>query len=150
MILLRKSEYYFNSNTMLGKLIFRLLQIKQTRISTKLGFFIPINVFDIGLYIPHHGSIVVNPNTKCGKYCLLHNNVVIGQHNGMSPTIGNNVFIGTGAKIFGDIIIADNVWIGANSVVNKSVLKPNSFVAGIPAKLIGFKDKPWNETEHKG
>jgi serine O-acetyltransferase len=53
-----------------------------------------------------------------------------------APKIGNNVFIGPGAKIFGDIEIADNVAIGVNSVVNKSFLEPGITIAGIPAKKI--------------
>ena len=150
MVLLRKSEYYYNSNNLYNKIIYYLIQTRMSRLSTKLGFYIPINVFDKGLYIPHCGSIVVNPNTKCGKFCLLHNNVVIGHLNGKAPTIGNNVFIGPGAKIFGDIIIADNIWIGANSVVTKSFMEPNVVIAGIPAIKIGYKEKPWNETPTKG
>ncbi len=51
--------------------------------------------------------------------------------------IVSNVYIGPGAKIFGKIIIADGVAIGANSVVNKSILEENVSVAGIPAKIIG-------------
>jgi serine O-acetyltransferase len=46
------------------------------------------------------------------------------------------VWIGPGAKIFGKITIADNVAIGANSVVNKSVAEPNVTVAGVPARII--------------
>lgn len=150
MSLLRKLEYYNNKKTLFGKIIFVLIKIRFVRVSTLLGFYIPINVFQKGLYIPHSGSIVVNPFTKCGENCLLHNNVVIGQHEGKTPVIGNNVFIGPGVKIFGDIQIADNVWIGANSVVTKSFLEPFSVIAGSPAKVIGYKKKSWIETKSKG
>lgn len=57
-----------------------------------------------------------------------------------AATIGDNVFIGTGAKIIGDISIANNVVIGANSVVCKSIEEPGITVAGIPAKKISEKD----------
>jgi serine O-acetyltransferase len=53
-----------------------------------------------------------------------------------SPIIGNNVYIGPGSKLFGDITIADNVKIGANSVVNKSILQNGATAVGIPAKII--------------
>ena len=56
-----------------------------------------------------------------------------------APQIGNNVYIGPGAKIFGDIVIADNIAIGANSVVNKSFYEKNISIAGIPAKKINTK-----------
>lgn len=53
------------------------------------------------------------------------------------PTIGNNVYIGSGARIFGGIKIGNNVAIGVNSVVTKDVLD-NSVVVGAPAKVISM------------
>ena len=53
--------------------------------------------------------------------------------------LGNNVYIGPGAKIFGDIKIADGIAIGANSVVNKSFTEPNIGIAGVPAQKINDK-----------
>ncbi|VBB39422.1 hypothetical protein TRIP_E190340 [uncultured Spirochaetota bacterium] len=50
--------------------------------------------------------------------------------------IGNNAYIGPGAKLFGGITIADKIVIGANSVVNKSFYTPNISIAGVPAKVI--------------
>lgn len=58
--------------------------------------------------------------------------------NGKAPVIGNNVWIGPGAKLFGDITIGDNVMIGANSVVTKS-FPDNVRIAGIPAKIISYE-----------
>jgi len=110
----------------------------------------PPNVFGSGLYIPHFGSIVVSPGARIGRNCILHANVVIGQHGGESPMIGDNVFIGPGAKIFGSVKIADNVWIGANAVVTKDVGEANAVVAGIPAKIVGHKAVSWNNTRSKG
>ena len=56
-----------------------------------------------------------------------------------APTIGNNVFIGPEAKVYGKIIIADDIAIGANSVVNKSFLEPGIGIAGAPAVKINEK-----------
>ncbi len=56
-----------------------------------------------------------------------------------APSIGNNAYIGPGAKIFGPIYIADGIAIGANSVVNKSFNESNITIAGIPAKKISDK-----------
>ena len=57
------------------------------------------------------------------------------------PVLGNNIYIGAGAKIIGNIYIADDCVIGANAVVTKSIMEPKSIVAGIPAKVIGKKTK---------
>lgn len=62
--------------------------------------------------------------------------VNIGLKNGKAPTIGNNVYIGPGAKLFGGIRIGDNVVIGANAVVNCD-FPSNVSVAGVPARIIG-------------
>ena len=52
-----------------------------------------------------------------------------------APIIGDNCFIGPGAKLFGKIKIGDNVAIGANSVVNKS-FQDNVTIAGVPARVV--------------
>jgi len=104
-----------------------------------LGFTIPRNVFGPGLSIAHWGSIVVHPDVRVGNNCRIHSAVNIGVFNGKSPTIGNNVYIAPGAKLFGGITIGDNVTIGANAVVNKDV-PSNVTVGGIPAKIISKKD----------
>lgn len=57
----------------------------------------------------------------------------------MTPKIENNVYIGSGAKIFGDIEIADGIAIGANSVVNNLFTEPNIGIAGSPAQKINDK-----------
>ena len=61
-----------------------------------------------------------------------------------APQIGNNVFIGSGAKIIGDIRIADDVAIGAQALVVKSVLEGGITVGGIPAKKISNHDSHSN------
>ena len=52
-----------------------------------------------------------------------------------APIIGDNCFIGPGAKLFGKIKIGNNVAIGANAVVNKS-FEDNVTIAGVPAKIV--------------
>ena len=105
----------------------------------KLGFTIPRHVFGPGLSIAHWGSIVVHPDVRVGNNCRIHSAVNIGVLNGKCPTIGNNVYIAPGAKLFGGIIVGDNVTIGANAVVNKDV-PSNVTVGGIPAKIISDRN----------
>lgn len=76
---------------------------------------------------------------KIGKNCRIHvcTNIGNAPSHGKdgTPTIGDNVYIGPGAKIFGPITIGDNVVIGANAVVNKS-FPSDCTIAGVPAKVI--------------
>ena len=104
----------------------------------KLGIEIFPNCFGKGLQLWHAGGIVVNPNARIGENCVLHGVVCIGNKGQIDeiPVIGNNVNIGYGAVIVGNVRIADNTAIGANAFVNRSVLEPGHMVAGIPAQQI--------------
>ena len=143
-ILLRKVEYYKNKNpSLLSIILLRAYQVRKHRLGIKLGFDIPPNVFGPGLRINHFGNIVVNGSAKVGMWCDIHQGVNIGSNNSaegsiLVPTIGSNVWIGPGAKIFGEIEIGNEVQIAANAVVNKNVAD-NKTVAGIPAKVINDK-----------
>lgn len=142
-ILMRKCEYYINCRRdFLGKIWLKFLKFRFTRIGRIRGFQLPFNVFGPGLAIAHYGSIVVNANSRIGKNCRIHENTTIGAngfYSNKAPIIGNNVYIATGARIIGDITIADDVVIGANAVVVKSILEPGTTWAGVPAKKISNK-----------
>lgn len=136
---LRKLEYYHNcKNRGLFKILYLYQRYKFKKISIKMGFSIPMNVFGPGLAIVHYGTIVVNSNARIGKNCRIHACTNIGASGGSkkAPIIGDNVYIAPGAKIYGDITIANNTAISANAVVNKSILQEGMMVAGVPAKVI--------------
>jgi len=140
---MRKLEYYTNcKNSGLGKLYIYYLKYKFRNISLKNGFSIPINVFGPGLCIVHYGTIVINRNAKIGSNCRIHACVNIGASGGNkgAPQIGDNVYIAPGAKIYGNITIANNIAIGANAVVNKSFDQENIVIGGVPAQHIGDID----------
>jgi serine O-acetyltransferase len=92
-----------------------------------------------GLYIGHFGGIVVNAAVVIGDNCNLSQGVTLGQVNrgpkAGCPTIGNNVYIGPGAKIIGRIYVGDCAAVGANAVVVQDV-PPNVSVGGVPAHVI--------------
>jgi len=91
--------------------------------------------FDQGFVIMHPVGVVINSKVSGGKNIVIESGVVIGDEKGQAPCLGNNIFIGAGAKIIGGITIGDNVKIGANAVVVKDL--PSSVTAvGIPAKVI--------------
>lgn len=79
-----------------------------------------------GLRMPHLNGIFIHPNASLGENCTILQQVTIGANEhrldySKAPQIGNRVYIGAGAKIIGNIIIGDDVRIGANAVVTKSV-----------------------------
>lgn len=128
-ILLRKCEYYTNTKSH-HPLLYLLIRLRLHKISVKLGYDIPVNVFGPGMKINHRGTIIVNANCRIGKWCDMHPGVCIGDNPTIddsgrkihqAPTIGDFVFLGPGAKLFGAIRIGNNVKVGANSVVNKDV-----------------------------
>ena len=69
-----------------------------------------------GLY-----GIIISHNAVVGKNCTIYHQVTIGEWKNGAPNIGDNVWIGPGAKIFGKITIGNNVRIGANCVVNMDI-----------------------------
>ena len=107
-------------------LMFRLAQV---------GSGCDIMTRNIGrrLRVPHISGIIISFYASIGDDCTIHHQVTIGEesiaHKGLAPRIGNNVYIGAGAKIIGPIDIGDNVRIGANAVVTKDV-PPNCTVVG--------------------
>ncbi|WRH66498.1 MAG: serine O-acetyltransferase [Planktothrix sp. GU0601_MAG3] len=95
-----------------------------------------------GFYIGHFGGIIINQDVKIGENCNISQGVTIGvggrgEKSGC-PVIGDRVFIGPGAKIFGKIKIGNDVAIGANAVVTKD-LPDNAVAVGIPARVVNYQ-----------
>ena len=92
-----------------------------------------------GFFIDHGMGVVVGETSEIGDYVTLFQGVTLGgtgkERGKRHPTLGNHVVVGAGAKILGGIRIGDNVKIGANSVVLKSVPE-NSTVIGVPGRII--------------
>jgi len=85
-------------------------------------------------HIVHAGNIHIHPKTVIGDRCGILHNVTIGINmKSGAPVIGNDVFIGTGAVILGDITIGDGARIAANSLVIRNV-PPGATAIGVPAK----------------
>jgi serine O-acetyltransferase len=135
--LLRYAEYLTNCG--IHPIRRAVANYRRHRLGTRLGLTIPLNVFGPGLAIAHYGTIVVNSAARVGANCRIHVCVNIGTAAGerdAAPRIGDNCYIGPGAKIFGPITIGDNVAIGANAVVNKSFPDSNVTLAGVPAQIV--------------
>lgn len=117
--------------SLIYKILFKIIQIVT-------GIELPCEV-KIGpnFVIDHFGSIVVSGYASFGANCRIRTGVVVGLKNieaPGAPQIGNNVDIGTGAKLLGNIRIGNNVIIGANAVVISDV-PDNSIAVGVPAVI---------------
>jgi len=117
--------------SLIYKVLFKLAQIVT-------GVELPCEVL-IGrnFVIDHFGGIVISGYAKFGDNCRIRNGVVVGLRRvdePCAPSIGNNVDIGAGAKVLGNITIGDNVVIGANAVVLSNV-PANSIAVGVPAVI---------------
>lgn len=82
-------------------------------------------------------GVVIHKKAKIGKNCIVSSCTTIGGRSNINdlPVIGDNVYIGTGARILGNVVVGNNVIIGANAVVINSI-PDNCIVAGVPAKVI--------------
>lgn len=138
-IMLRRLEYAKNCRkSLLDELRYQRLRIAFRALSLKLGFSIGPNVFGPGLSIQHYGTIVIHSNARIGANCRIHACTNIGASGGSdkAPVLGNNVYVGPGAKIYGDITIANNIAIAANAAVSSSFAEENIMIGGVPAKRI--------------
>src|SRR5262249_35113833 len=102
-----------------------------------------------GLYIGHFGGITISRHAKIGMRCSISQNVTIGVaghgEKGGAPVIGDDVYIGPGARLFGRITIGNNAKIGANAVIHRDV-PPDAVVVLDPGfKIISYRgNRPTN------
>lgn len=86
------------------------------------------------LFIDHGMGVVIGETAIVGDNCTIYQGATLGgtgkEHNKRHPTLGNNVIVGAGARVLGNITVGDNVKIGANSVVLKDV-PANTTVVGV-------------------
>ncbi len=115
------------------------------RVRTKWGIEIPRSTtIGEGFYIGHFGGITISGEAKIGKNVNISQQVTIGvsgqgENRGV-PTIGNDVYIAPGARIFGKIRIGNNVKIGANAVVYQDILDNAIVVLDPGFKIISFQE----------
>lgn len=136
---LRKEELYYNrKNNKLDTFLYLFYLRKKNKLGDKLGFKIPKNTIGPGLTIYHHGSIIINEKARIGANCILHGNNCIGNDGKKDypPIIGNNLDLGFGASIIGNVQLQDNVIVGAHALVINSFEDDDITIGGIPAKKL--------------
>lgn len=132
--------YYKISHFLYKRKIFLIARIISEKAKRKTGIEIhPGATIGKNLFIDHGMGVVIGETCVIGDNVTLFHGVTLGgtgkEKGKRHPTIGNNVFIGSGAKILGNITIGNNVKIGANSVILESI-PDNVTVVGIPGKII--------------
>lgn len=97
------------------------------------------------LQLVHIGNILIHVDSVIGDRCRIQHNVTLGKniekHEDGAPTIGNDVFIGTGAVILGNITVGDGARIAANSLVITDV-PPGATAIGVPARIMKYTGRP--------
>lgn len=104
----------------------------------------PGAVIGKGFFIDHGMGVVIGETAEIGDNCTIYHGVTLGGTSWAKekrhPTLGNNVVIGSGAKILGPFTVGDNSKIGSNSVVVKAV-PANATVVGIPGRVVISAEK---------
>lgn len=92
-----------------------------------------------GIFIDHGMGVVIGETAEVDEGCVLFQGVTLGgtgkETGKRHPTLGKNVMVSAGAKVLGNIVLGDNVKIGAQSVVLKDV-PPNCTVVGVPGRVV--------------
>ncbi len=139
---------YFASKKGGGQLLHLFCRVALRHYSMKYGFQIPWQTnIGPGLYIGHHGAIIVNPNSSIGANCNISVGVLLGLNYKLDakghslcfeyPAVGNRVSLGNNCKVIGSVSVGDNCIVGVSAVVTKS-LPANSVAVGCPAKVISM------------
>lgn len=142
-VFLLRTSVFTRSVPLLKFTIYPFVRFLLSHYHYKLGIDIsPKTSVGPGFYICHYGCVVVHTDAVIGRNCNISHGVTIGQKNrgknAGCPVIGDNVYIGPGAKIIGGVKIGNNVAIGANCVVTKDIPN-NGVVVGIPGKVISYQ-----------
>jgi serine O-acetyltransferase len=91
--------------------------------------------FGPGFVLIHATGVVINAAVRGGRGVHIEHQVTVGAERRKIPVIGNDVFIGAGAKVIGGIVVGDGARIGANAVVLQDV-PPGASAVGVPARII--------------
>lgn len=131
---------FSRSRPLLKYVLCPLARWRLWQLTCRFGISIPPDTdIDAGFYIGHFGGIVVNGACRIGRNCNISQGVTLGGTNRGArkgcPHIGNQVYIGPGAKVIGGVRVGDHAAIGANSVVTRDVPE-NAVVVGVPARII--------------
>ena len=130
----RRAHWFFNHNM---KFIARWIS-QSSRHRTGIEIH-PGAQIGSGLFIDHGMGVVIGETTVIGDNCTIYQNVTLGgtgkDTGKRHPTLGNNVLVGSGAKVLGPFTVGANARIAAGAVVLREV-PPNATAVGVPARIV--------------
>ena len=130
----RRANWFFRHNM---KFIARMIS-QHARHKTGIEIH-PGATIGKGLFIDHGMGVVIGETAEIGDNCTIYQGVTLGgtgkDHGKRHPTLGNNVLVGSGAKVLGPFKVADNARIAAGAVVLTEVPE-NATAVGVPAKIV--------------
>lgn len=104
-----------------------------------------------GVFIDHGMGVVIGETAIVGDYSLIYQGVTLGgtgkESGKRHPTLGENVVVGTGAKVLGNVQIGNHVRVGAGSIVLRDI-PDSSTVVGVPGRIVGRSSKRVCPLEH--
>ena len=130
----RKANWFYRHNL---KFIARWIS-QRSRHKTGIEIH-PVATIGKGLFIDHGMGVVIGETTVIGDNCTIYQNVTLGgtgkDTGKRHPTLGNNVLVGSGAKVLGPFTVGDNARIAAGAVVLSEV-PANATAVGVPARVV--------------
>lgn len=131
LLLFRTLQFLNKKKGFFYRVLYRVFNDRYNKVCGYLNLSLsPITSIGSGVVFPHGFPLVINSATKIGKNCIIHPCVLIGRDRGKdgAPVIGNNVFVGNGAKIIGNPCIGDWCFISPGAVITKNI--PANSVVG--------------------
>lgn len=131
--------YYFLKKTPFNILCSQYYRYKRNRLAMKIGVDIATMGIGRGFLLYHSNGTVINGSCIIGENFHLHGNNCIGNGGvgkNVCPMIGNHVTLGVGAKVIGNVHLADGIVVGAGAVVVKSFEEKGITLVGVPAKKL--------------
>lgn len=149
-IVFRYGQWLKSLNKLLRVLLYLPYALGKVLVVLGFGIYIPSNAKIKPGFIIHNFSGIFISEGEIGENCIVFQGVTTGHLRGKPnpPKLGNNVFLGAGAKVLGDVNIGNNVVVGANSVVMSDV-PDNCTVVGNPARIIN-RETNWMAEKREG
>lgn len=117
---LRAAEYY-GTRVGLSRIPYFWHRLMLKRRSLHTGIAISPGSCGPGLSIPHYGSVIIHKDARVGAFCRIHSATNIGTYRGEAPQLGDFVYVGPGAVIYGGVTVGSRAVVGAGAVVGRSV-----------------------------